>query len=384
MNDYQSQIRTRIQQASGSIKVAVAWLTDPVLVEELKKKAQQRVNVEVIMSADEWNALRFYDFKGLKNYGAKIRTFGSSEFGDEKFMHCKFCVIDSEVTIEGSNNWTVNAQYNMEQCRVEQDSDRATHLLRDFDTMMRGSSDYFSTITDPDAIIEKLKPLENEKIQPDARVRYDYERKLATATSINAGTAVTTSTGNILTSTKSRTATSASTAMAATSGGMSTASRTSDKAVIKNKPHRFYGGHSTPYFFPEQKFKNKFPFALYQKSAIEKTYDFLKCRIDNGKLVCIGELQPDGCDKYSIRVEFQAGYEPQVFITSHDIKPSNEIHIYKEGHLCLFYPGDLKWKNNLKVAEYIIPWVAEWIVFYELWLMTGEWMGAEAPHSIIE
>lgn len=92
----------------------------------------------------------------------------------------------------------------------------------------------------------------------------------------------------------------------------------------------------------------------------------------------------DGCDKYSIRVEFQAGYEPQVFITSHDIKPSNEIHIYKEGHLCLFYPGDLKWKNNLKVAEYIIPWVAEWIVFYELWLMTREWMGAEAPHSIPE
>lgn len=384
MNNYQSQICNAIQQASGSIKVAVAWLTDPVLVEELKKKAQQRVNVEVIMSADEWNVLRFYELKGLKNWGAKIRTYGPSDIGGDDFMHCKFCVIDGQVILEGSYNWTKNAQNNQEQFRVDRSYSRAYELLEQFDTMMRGSIDYFSSITDPDAIIEKLEPLENKKIQPDARVRYDYERKLATATSINAGTAVTTSTGNILTSTKSRTATSASTAMAATSSRMSTASRTSDKAVIKNKPHRFYGGHSTSYFFPKQKFNNKFPFALYQKSAIERRYNFIKCRISNGKLICMGDLQPDGCDKYSIRIEFQAGFEPKVFITSHDIKPSNEIHIYKEGHLCLFYPGDLKWKNNLKVAEYIIPWVAEWIVFYELWLMTGEWMGAEAPHSIIE
>lgn len=295
MNDYQSQIRTEIQQASGSIKVAVSWLTDPVLVEELKKKAQQRVDVEVIMSADEWNALRFYEFKGLKHWGAKIRTYGPSDIGGDDFMHCKFCVIDGRVSVDGSYNWTKNAQYNQEQLRIDQNYSWVNKLLGQFDTMMMGSIDYFSSITDPDAIIKKLKPLENEKIQPDARGRYDYDRKLATAASINAGTAVTTSTGNILTSTKSRTATSASTAMAATSGRRSTASRTSDKAVIKNKPHRFYGGHSTPYFFPEQKFKNKFPFALYQKSAIEKTYDFLKCRIDNGKLVCIGDLQPDGC-----------------------------------------------------------------------------------------
>jgi hypothetical protein len=252
--------------------------------------------------------------------------------------------------------------------------------------MMKGSNDYFSTITDPDAIIEKLEPLENKNIQPYvAEVRYDYERKLATATSINAGTAVTTSTGNIIGSSKGGTATKTSTAMAVDTGNTLTSSKEQRKGgVTKNRSHRFYGGHKTPYFFPMEKFKNEFPFALYQKSAIERTYDFLKCKINNGQLVCTGDLQPDGCEKYSIRIEFQAGRTPDVFITSHDIKPSNEIHIYKDGSLCLFYPGDLKWKNNLRISEYIIPWVAEWIVFYELWLVTGKWMGAEAPHSIPE
>lgn len=60
------------------------------------------------MFVDEWNVFCFYDFKGFKNYGVKIWIFGFFEFGDEKFMYCKFCVIDSEVIIEGLNNWMVN------------------------------------------------------------------------------------------------------------------------------------------------------------------------------------------------------------------------------------------------------------------------------------
>ena len=33
------------------------------------------------------------------------------------------------------------------------------------------------------------------------------------------------------------------------------------------------------------------------------------------------------------------------------------------------------------VHETIVPWTAEWIVFYELWKITGEWLGPEAPHG---
>jgi len=32
--------------------------------------------------------------------------------------------------------------------------------------------------------------------------------------------------------------------------------------------------------------------------------------------------------------------------------------------------------------ETIIPWTAEWIVFYELWKITGEWLGSAALHDV--
>jgi hypothetical protein len=29
----------------------------------------------------------------------------------------------------------------------------------------------------------------------------------------------------------------------------------------------------------------------------------------------------------------------------------------------------------------IIPWIAEWLVYYELYLICGKWLGPEAPHG---
>jgi hypothetical protein len=29
----------------------------------------------------------------------------------------------------------------------------------------------------------------------------------------------------------------------------------------------------------------------------------------------------------------------------------------------------------LSIADTIVPWTAEWLVHYEIWLMTGEWYG---------
>lgn len=65
-------------------------------------------------------------------------------------------------------------------------------------------------------------------------------------------------------------------------------------------------------------------------------------------------------------------------------------HLYPDGSLCLFYPPGLEWRPTMYVAEMIIPWAAEWLFFYELWLVGGHWYGGgrhaaskteEAPRS---
>jgi hypothetical protein len=71
---------------------------------------------------------------------------------------------------------------------------------------------------------------------------------------------------------------------------------------------------------------------------------------------------------------------PNVYILKPNISPNSNIHIYKEGSLCLFYPGDLHWKENTSIAEYTIPWIFEWLLYYELYQLTGVWEGEYVAH----
>ena len=149
---------------------------------------------------------------------------------------------------------------------------------------------------------------------------------------------------------------------------------------IVSKPHRFYGG-SLHTKFNGQKMPNSFSFALLQKREIEKNFSFLKCKIENDTLICRGVFKISGFNDYEVRIEFRSGIFPQVYILNPSIKPNADIHIYKEGSLCLFYPGDTKWHDTTSITEHTIPWIFEWILFYELYLLSGVWEGEYVPHG---
>jgi len=360
MKNYKTLILKELDKAQETIKVAVSWITDPDLIEKLIEKAKNSIKVEVIMSADEWNLLRYYDFKRLRNSGARVRKYGPVKIDENNFMHCKFAIIDGQTVLEGSYNWSKNAQTNIEQLRIDNCRVRYSELLGDFKELMRSSSCFFKDVLNPDQIITKYKHLEQKAIQPNAYERTKYDLKLEASTIINTGAALTSATGKILSKTSST--------------SISTKTR-------PNKPHRFYGGRIVEYF---QNNQTQYPFtrAFYQKYHLDIAYDFLESEIVNGRLVSTGEVQPNGCNSYQIKIEWSAGNMPKVSILNKDIEPSDEIHMYKDSSLCLFYPPDLKWNNHLKVSDYIIPWTIEWIIFYELYLITGTWLGKEAPHSI--
>lgn len=56
-------------------------------------------------------------------------------------------------------------------------------------------------------------------------------------------------------------------------------------------------------------------------------------------------------------------------------------HTYSDGTLCLYHSDDFAWTGDRFIAETIVPWACEWCCFYELWLATGEWLGAQYPHG---
>jgi hypothetical protein len=53
--------------------------------------------------------------------------------------------------------------------------------------------------------------------------------------------------------------------------------------------------------------------------------------------------------------------------------------------LCLFDPEGREWSNKLLIADTTMRWVAEWLMYYELWHFDGIWRGGGVgPESIAE
>jgi len=121
---------------------------------------------------------------------------------------------------------------------------------------------------------------------------------------------------------------------------------------------------------------------LLEKASIEKHFSCFKCSIRGNLIVCNGTIQPiDESDEYAVQIRYQQNGTPKVFIKKPEIEPSTEYHMYPDGALCLYDHREQPWSNKLRIHETIIPWIAEWLVYYELWLLTGVWYGRSASHG---
>jgi hypothetical protein len=60
------------------------------------------------------------------------------------------------------------------------------------------------------------------------------------------------------------------------------------------------------------------------------------------------------------------------------------IYIDDDGlgfRLCLYDPWEDDWRSANSIADTIIPWAAEWLFWFEAWLLTGVWSGGDASHE---
>ncbi|MBD5276219.1 MAG: hypothetical protein HDS30_00950 [Bacteroides sp.] len=116
---YSSRIQNAIQRelfkATQSIKLAVAWFTNDLLFQPLLLKLAQGVSVEVILNDDVINRTgeNSLDFSVFVQNGGILRWNSS-----DRLMHDKFCIIDDEIVIFGSYNWTFKAEFNEESITI--------------------------------------------------------------------------------------------------------------------------------------------------------------------------------------------------------------------------------------------------------------------------
>jgi len=94
---------------------------------------------------------------------------------------------------------------------------------------------------------------------------------------------------------------------------------------------------------------------------------------------------------YKCVLRMKQGWEaPRVFVITPDLvhlSGGRTIpHIYKNDGpgtlLCLWWPKKMEWHPKMKLIDTYIPWTAEWLGYFEHWLLTNVWEGGgEHPNS---
>lgn len=146
------EIAKELTAATRSIFIAVTWFTDHELFQILCDKARGGINVKLLVLDDSINKnRRGLQFDLLKRAGGEFYFVGTSE----KLMHNKFCVIDYNITITGSYNWTNKAKTNPENIVVIKNSlETAIQYINKFNEIHKiakfitGNKDHFQDYWD--------------------------------------------------------------------------------------------------------------------------------------------------------------------------------------------------------------------------------------------
>jgi hypothetical protein len=121
---------------------------------------------------------------------------------------------------------------------------------------------------------------------------------------------------------------------------------------------------------------------VMQKHLVEKHFPAFRCRLNRGLLECTGDIRPtDESESYTVRVSLTEWGIPAVRVVKPHIEHQPGIHMYRNGTLCLYHPPTQPWSGAYDLHKTIVPWTAEWLVYYELFLSEGKWLGPEVPHG---
>lgn len=117
-----------------------------------------------------------------------------------------------------------------------------------------------------------------------------------------------------------------------------------------------------------------------QYAHLRRDYPLFKVTIFRETLNVKGIIRPTprSC-VYNFKIHFKIGERPLIKITKPELKRNfkNEKipHVYSDNELCLYYPKYKEFTSKQPISDYIVPWISLWLYYYEIWHVTGEWLG---------
>lgn len=115
----------------------------------------------------------------------------------------------------------------------------------------------------------------------------------------------------------------------------------------------------------------------HQALALRHVFPGTTAHIKSDCLTWSGKLQPtDAAHTYTVSLRASQGRVPTIIVTEPSLQPDEDgrlPHVYSDGSLCLSRFG--QWHPRMLYVDTVLPWTAEWLMFYELWLAVGLWLG---------
>lgn len=124
---------------------------------------------------------------------------------------------------------------------------------------------------------------------------------------------------------------------------------------------------------------------LKERKVMEDLFPDFELRELDDSLAWNGTLRSNRGNRYQVAIVYPDQYPnpekaPEAFIIDPEIDRSETKHLWPNGRLCLFHPGDSasrSWQKSSTAAT-VVSWVGAWIFAHEHYQRTGTWPGPEA------
>lgn len=112
-------------------------------------------------------------------------------------------------------------------------------------------------------------------------------------------------------------------------------------------------------------------------------------RVADASLTWEYTLRPTAIsDEYRVRLVYTSVRGVEVFVLSPKLRlaagKTKLPHVYstERQKLCLYYPDGKEWNKGKYLCQTVVPWISEWLYFYELWVASGDWYGGGTAHDL--
>ena len=124
--------------------------------------------------------------------------------------------------------------------------------------------------------------------------------------------------------------------------------------------------------------------AKFQLEKIKELFPNLKIIKSKGNnFEIVIKLRPTTLsEEYDVKICFDKFLGVNIYVINKKLKiaenRSKLPHIYppfNAQRLCLYSPKKRQWTREKLLISTVVPWASEWLQFYELWLVNGDWLG---------